>query len=295
MNYITSCPACETQFLITTEHLKAHGGKVQCGNCEQIFNAKNRLTEVSDDIHSAAEYQASIAAQDNSSANIGTVLNEVLGSVPNLDNLESNKKSAEPYIGVIDTKSQTSTVEVYDMDQINAPIVIDDLTTNPKFDKPKTKMNVWLMLFGLLLAILAGLQSLYYWRSNIASDYPQFKPFLTQACVALNCEIALPKNLDLLALDDSDMQENPDHEKVIKFSSLLINNAPYTQAYPNIELTLTNTADEPVLRKLISPNDYLANNTNAAAGLDSREEIRINLNIQVSDLAVAGYRALLVY
>ena len=295
MNYITSCPACETQFLISTEHLKAHRGKVQCGNCEQIFNAKNRLTEVSDDIHSAAEYQARIGMQDNSNSNIGIVLNEVLGAVPNLDNLESNKKSAEPNIDVIDTKSQSSIIEVYDIDQIRAPIIIDDLTTNPKFDRPKTKMNVWLMLFGLLLAILAGLQSLYYWRTNIAADYPQFKPYLSKACAALNCEVALPKILDLLALDDSDMQENPDHEKVIKFSSLLINNAPYTQAYPNIELTLTDTADQPVLRKLINPSDYLASNANAAAGLDSREEIRINLNIQVSDLAVAGYRALLVY
>jgi predicted Zn finger-like uncharacterized protein len=64
MNYITSCPACETQFMLTKEHLKAYRGKVQCGNCEHIFNAKNRLTEISDDIHSAAEYQASLEAQE---------------------------------------------------------------------------------------------------------------------------------------------------------------------------------------------------------------------------------------
>jgi predicted Zn finger-like uncharacterized protein len=300
MNYITSCPACETQFLLSTEQLKAHRGKVQCGHCEQIFNAKNRLTEVSDDIHSPAEYQASIESQTNEAAHgasdkpIKEVLNVVLDAVPNLEDLNSsatNHKSGDPYI----SDNTPEAIGVFDVDQINVPIIIDDLTTNPKFDKPKTKVNYWLMLFGLLLAILAGLQSIYYLRTNIAADYPQFKPYLMQACAALKCEIELPKNLDFFALDDSDMQEDSEHQNVIIFSSLLINNAAYTQAYPNIELTLTDTADQPVLRRVIKPSEYLTSNTNVAAGIASREEMRINLSINVADVAVAGYRVLLVY
>ena len=304
MNYITSCPACETQFLLSTEQLKAHRGKVQCGNCEQIFNAKNRLTEVSDDIHSPAEYQASIEAHDSDSASatdekpISEVLNVALGAVPslnNLDDLETEIKPDNTYVDNSYTKSQADIIEVYDVDQINAPIYIDDLSTNPRFDKPKTKVSVWLLLFGLILAILAGLQSIYYMRTSLAADYPQFKPYLVQACAQLQCEINLPKNLDFFALDDSDMQEDFEHKDVIKFSSLLINNAPYAQTYPNIELTLTDTADQPVLRRLIKPSEYLANSTNAASGIDSREEMRINLSIDVADIAVAGYRVLLVY
>ena len=304
MNYITSCPACETQFLLSTEQLKAHRGKVQCGNCEQIFNAKNRLTEVSDDIHSAAEYQASIEAHDHDSTPaidekpISEVLNVALGAVPNLNNLddlEADKKSSDAYISHTKIEPQADIIKVYDVDQINVPIYIDDLSTNPNFDKQKTKVNYWLVLFGLILAVLAGLQSLYYFRTSIAADYPQFKPYLVLACVQLQCEIELPKNLDFFALDDSDMQEDFEHKDVIKFSSLLINNAPYAQTYPNIELTLTDTADQPVLRRLIKPSEYLASSTNAATGIDSREEMRINLNINVTDIAVAGYRVLLVY
>ena len=186
MNYITSCPACETQFLLTTEQLKAHRGKVQCGNCEQIFNAKNRLTEVSDDIHSPAEYQASIEAHDSDSASaidekpISEVLNVALGAVPslnNLDDLEADKISNDAYIAKANIESQPDIIAVYDVDQINVPIYIDDLSTNPNFDKPKTKVNYWLVLFGLILAVLAGLQSLYYLRTSIAADYPQFKPY----------------------------------------------------------------------------------------------------------------------
>ena len=304
MNYITSCPACETQFLLSTEHLKAHRGKVQCGQCEHIFNAKNRLTEILDDIHNPVEYQASIEAHERDITQaidekpISEVLNVALGAAPNLDNLDNlelDKKSNHAYIGNTNIESQPDIIDVYDVDQINAPIYIDDLTTNPKFDKPKTKVNVWLVLFGLILAILAVLQSVYYLRTSISADYPQFKPYFVLACAALKCEIDLPRNLDFFALDDSDMQEDFERIDVIKFSSLLINNAPYAQAYPNIELTLTDTSDQPVLRKRIKPSEYLASNTNANAGIDSREEMRINLSINVSDMVVAGYRVLLLY
>jgi predicted Zn finger-like uncharacterized protein len=240
MNYITSCPACETQFLLTKEHLKAHRGKVQCGNCEHIFNAKNRLTEISDDIRSPAEYQASIEEQSNDASStteekpISEVLNVVLESVPNLDNLESaNTHIDEIAIEANDTYEAT----------VPVPNVIEDLTVYPKFYKRRAKPNIWLLLFGLMLAILAGLQTIYYQRTKIAAEYPQFKPYLTQACTVLKCEINLPKNLDFFTIDDSDMQEDETHKNVINFSSLLINNASYTQAYPKIELTLTDTSD----------------------------------------------------
>ena len=305
MNYITSCPACETQFLLTTEHLKAHRGKVQCGNCEHIFNAKNRLTEISDDIHSTAEYEASLEEQtkdDNSVATpitdekpLDAVLNNVLGSVPNLQNLESVQDNGDGYFDQSNIETTPEFIEAYDAEPIHAPIEIEDLTTKPNFDKPKTRINIWMVVVGLLLAILAGLQTVYAKRTQIAAEYPQFKPYLQQACAALQCEIPLPNNLDLLTIDDSDMQEDENHQNVIKFTSLLINNANYAQAYPNIELTLTATDDQPVLRKLIKPVEYIKIASNVGSGIAAREEVRINLAINVKDLEVAGYRVLIVY
>ena len=277
---------------------------MQCGHCEHIFNAKNRLTEISDDIHSPSEYQASIEAHDSNVTQavdekpISEVLNVALGAVPNLDDLddlETDKKSNDPYIVNINTASQPDIIEVYDVDQINAPIYIDDLSKNLKFEKPKIKVNVWLILLGLILAILAGLQSVYYLRTSISTDYPQYKPYLVQACAAIKCEIDLPKNLDFFALYDSNMQEDYEHKNVINFSSQLINNAPYAQAYPNIEVTLTDDVDQPVLRRKIKPSEYLTSEINVDAGINSSEELRIKLSINVADIAVAGYRILLLY
>jgi predicted Zn finger-like uncharacterized protein len=309
MNYITACPACETQFLLTKEHLKAHRGKVQCGNCEHIFNAKNRLTEVSDDIQSAAEYNASLSVNEPQfdEKPIDAVLNNVLENVPSLQDLASSPMETSEvvayqqqaiqnaYFDESTSHTPTDIDESYRTEPIHTPIIIEDLTTDARFDKPKLKTNYWLIFFCLLLLLLVGLQSIYAMRTQIAAEHPQFKPLLTQACAVLKCDIPLPKNLDLLSIDDSDMQEDENHESVIKFTSLLINNANYIQAYPNIELTLTSTDDQPVLRRLIHPNEYLKSNSNAAVGIGAREEIRINLAINVKDLAVSGYRVLVVY
>lgn len=314
MKYITSCPQCETQFMLTKEQLKAYKGKVQCGNCEHIFNAKNRLTEVSDDVNSAAEYQANTSEQTNVAGisaavadekPIDAVLSSVLESVPSLQDLASapvepdiSESNQHAFFETSNIKSKLETQETavfYDAEQINTPIQIEDLTTDVRFSKPKLKTNVWLVLLSILFAMLAGLQTIYAKRTQIAAEYPQVKPLLQQACAALQCEIGLPKNVDLLTIDDSDMQEDEDHENVIKFSSLLINNANYVQAYPDIELTLTATDDQPVLRRLIKPTEYLITNTNVDTGLAAREEVRVNLAINVKDLAVAGYRILLVY
>jgi predicted Zn finger-like uncharacterized protein len=148
MNYITSCPACDTQFLLNKEQLKSHRGKVQCGNCEHIFNAKNRLTEISDDITSAAEYQASLEVEaddvieEASEKPIGDVLNNVLESVPNLENLNDSEENQ--YTKPPNTNQHApETIDSFAFNQTLAPITINDLTADPKYQKTKTKLNLW--------------------------------------------------------------------------------------------------------------------------------------------------------
>ena len=281
MNYITSCPECGTQFLLNKEHLKASRGKVQCGHCDHVFNAKNRLTEISDEFTSAAEYQASL---ENTASENQTL--EDLDTAP----LTAAAHSVEEptYIGEFSASA-------VDTSELDTPIVIEDLTTDPKFSRKKFKPSIWLSLLSLFLLALAVLQSVYFMRIKIAAEYPQFKPLLVQGCAYLRCDISLPQNLDLLVIDDSDMQEDENYEGVINFSSSLVNNANYAQTYPNIELTLTNVDDQPVLRRLIKPIEYVRPDAKQSAGIAAHEEIRIKLAIHPSDLAVAGYRVLLLY
>ena len=301
MKYITSCPACETQFLLSTEHLKAYRGKVQCGHCKHIFNAKNRLTEVYENIQGTAQYNTSVNVGKQTSnpiiddKPINEVLDDVLGAVPNLEDLTANSlvssDTSDPFIG---EQTHIDIEENY-TSEAETPIVIEDLTNDPQFQQKKFKLNIGLLSLCLLLITLIFLQTTYHLRSKIASEYPQFKPYLLHACVYLQCTVDLPKNLELFTIDDSDMQESETVQNVINFSSTLINNANYTQTYPNIELALTDTNDQPVLRRQIKPVEYLVPSTSIVAGIAGKTELRIKLAIIVAEANVAGYRVQLTY
>lgn len=258
MKYITSCPNCETQFLIDDELIEAFKGDVQCGNCEHVFNTQDRLTSVPDDITNAEEYQASLESEANQDA---------------------KNDAIDQYINSTD----------------KSPGTADDFDTHFSKAKKPIKHPILLSFFALLLILGAALQTIYHMRVKIAAEYPQFKPLLRQACLQLNCTVGLPKELDSITIGDSDMQENDLYQSVIDFSSSITNTAHYPQAYPSVVLTLTDEDGIVVIRKLIKPEDYLQADKKVEDGIPARGQSSIKLPLYVHETSVAGYRMLLTY
>ena len=46
MTQYTRCPHCDTAFVVTEEQLSIANGKVRCGNCKAIFNAREPEPEL---------------------------------------------------------------------------------------------------------------------------------------------------------------------------------------------------------------------------------------------------------
>lgn len=290
MKYITSCPKCDTHFLINDELIKAHRGKVQCGSCEHIFNAKTRLTEVADEITSAEEYQAIIEETEHNNET-----EEIILSASNPE-LTDTTNSADDFLGEL-SPSENKAIEQSPELVIDTTPIVDDFLNKSKPNKKTSKpySRAILGIFSVLLIFTALFQLLYHSRVKIAAEYPQFKPLLLQACLHLNCSIDLPKNLDLITIGDSDMQEDDNYESVINFTSSLKNSANYAQTYPNIELTLTDFNDQIAIKKLLFPKDYVSADRNIEDGLPANEVVLIHLPLYVQDAEVAGYRMLLHY
>jgi|TARA_B110000208_G_C11801092_1_gene442467 predicted Zn finger-like uncharacterized protein len=288
MSYITSCPQCDTQFLLNDELIAAYGGKVQCGSCEHVFNASDRLTEVDDDVSSADEYKVAIEttpAENTPPVNrLPPVETAPLDTDPDLT---ASKETLIDYIIGQPAATVNPTAE-----KEAAPEAVLNLDGVNK--KPRQHSFLSILISLLLLLVFIGL-SVYFLRGKIASEYPQLKPALERICKKLNCTIDLPKNLGLISIGNSDMQEDDDYQAVINLSSSLQNNATYSQAYPNIELTLTDSDDTPVIKKLIKPKDYLVSKKKLAQGLAPHEIANIKIALRVDEASVASYRILLLY
>jgi len=266
MTNVTNCPNCQTQFIVTDEQLNQYNGTVRCGHCLHVFDATKELVDVNDEDNLATandepeKHTANIKEEEHESSQISE-------EASNIVNKAFMKDSQTSYFEQIDDKMQS-----------------------------KSRLYKWLMrLFAVLLLIGAVAQSIYFWRSDISVYYPKLKPLLTQACEKLGCRIDLPKKIEFIIIDDSDMQEDADHEGLIHFSSTLINQAGFIQTYPNIELTLTDIEDKAKLRRIFTPAEYLPEHTNIGSGLTAGAEIKVQLALTTQGESVAGYRISVSY
>jgi predicted Zn finger-like uncharacterized protein len=270
-NLVTSCPACVVSFYVTPEQLSAHRGEVRCGKCNHVFNALDRLSDLS------ATPQAEM------------VVTEAISQAP-LDQPEEIIGPIAPNIADFSVRSASVAAPAN-------PKVVADVTFKTKLGRPgKRKFPVWLLvLLSLVFALLATAQVAYYMRAQVAAQWPVLKPYLVKTCKFLNCTVELSKQIDLLSIDDSDLKEDAERQGLIHFSSTIINNAAIAQAYPLLELTLTDTYDKPVLRHAFTPHEYLPADTDTSKGLAAGEEVHLKLNITASGEPVAGYRVFVTY
>ena len=303
MPLITSCPECQTQFVVTKEQLKAYEGQVRCGTCNHVFNAKAHLIKPVKPKKSPAKKssvqvvpEAALESASPESMPLEATVSSIEANVAeHAEHIEITVPDHLKDIAQEETTAITSNEDIVQL-AIATPSMVQDLSIDDKFNKrQKGKFSWGLLLLSLLLLLGLLAQLTYFMRTEISANYPQTKPLLALACAQIGCDVPLPKKIDLLTIDDSDMQEHVEYEQVLQFTSTLINHANVPQAYPNIELTLTDTDDEPVLKRTFSAKEYLHNNANVENGIAAKEEVRIKLNMNTSDVAVAGYRVTLAY
>jgi hypothetical protein len=78
-------------------------------------------------------------------------------------------------------------------------------------------------------------------------------------------------------------------------TATLKNRAPFDQEYPHLELTLTDTRDTALLKKVLAPAAYLPAAHAAHAGFAANAEVAVRLPLEISGLPAVGYRLYLFY
>lgn len=213
-------------------------------------------------------------------------ITKVIDPVPNIP--EADRVSASLNIADFSAKPSGSA---------DSPKIVADAASKTKLNRRRTrKISPWIIaVLAVVLALLATAQATYYMRTQIVAQWPILKPHFDKACQFLDCTVELPKQTELLAIDDSDLKEDAERQGLIHLTSTIINNATFAQAYPLLELTLTDTYDKPVLRRAFTPPEYLPAGTDISKGLSAGEEIHVKLALTVSGEAVAGYRVFVTY
>ncbi len=258
MTEITQCPQCGTRFKVTAAQLDAHDGLVRCGHCHDIFDARKNLHD------------------DGPSPQLSLPIE------PHSTETTPPPAPAIPELEVVPTTlaQQVQFVEELTDEVLSAPV----------------RRTSWTgVLIAFLLATMLLAQAAYYFRVEIAARLPGLKPLLEQYCLLLDCTVALPQKADLMVIESSELEADPDHANVITVHALVHNRAAYAQAYPSLELTLTNMQDQPIARRVFRPSDYLKAGQDERLGTAANRDLDIRLRLDTTDLKPSGYRLFIFY
>lgn len=161
---------------------------------------------------------------------------------------------------------------------------------------PSEKPTRWpFVLVALLLVLALAGQVVFHFRSELATTMPSLRPWLTSASQALGSDLPLPRHVELVSIEVSDLQNDPAHGNLLVLNATLRNRAAYGQAYPSLELSLTDTQDAAVARRVFSPTEYLPSKTPANQPFAANSDLTVRLWIEAKDIAAAGYRLYVFY
>lgn len=164
--------------------------------------------------------------------------------------------------------------------------------------EPRSWRSTLLWGFLALLAATAlAAQITYRYRTEIAVLAPNMRAPLERACRALRCEVALPRRPELMSIDSSDLQADSRRENVIILNAVIRNRAPFPQDFPALELTLTDEADRPVVRRVLGPTDYLeaARRAQLGQGIAPGSDVVLRVFLDAGRARATGYRLYLFY
>lgn len=292
---LTRCPHCETTFRVAPEQLKLRQGQVRCGACRGVFSALDSLADevpvligpTAEPVEAPPEpiLETEIEAEAKPEP-----VPEPASSAPPED--DSPPPPAEPggEETALAAATETPATVVVNVEKTPVPAAWEIISAPP----PPRR---WPWIAGLLiLLVLAAGQLLYIFRVELAVLAPELRPALLAACEQLDCTLPRPQRAELIGIESSDLA--PMGEGRLLLTATLKNRAPFDQEYPHLELTLTDTQDTALLKKVLAPAEYLpadhaAHATNA--GFAANAEVAVRLPLEISGLPAVGYRLYLFY
>ena len=164
------------------------------------------------------------------------------------------------------------------------------------FPDPLPAPRRWPWVVGSLIALVAiGLQCALAFRVELAVLWPEGKPALVALCEVAGCEVGLPAKVNLVGIEASDLHPDTAQPGRLMLTATLKNRAPFAQQFPHLELTLTDTADKAVARKVLTPADYLPAKSSVADGMPSSADLALTVGVDARDMTASGYRLYLFY
>jgi predicted Zn finger-like uncharacterized protein len=276
----TRCPGCNTIFRVTPPQLALRDGQVRCGHCHTVFNGLASLVSLAPQLRPKPEPDFDDPALGPPTVTLRD--SQALEPAPDPD---------------VDQRVEPAIVAPLRRDA-SAEDTESEYASRFSWQEKRERRGVPSWIYGMLVPVLVLLfagQALFHFRDAIAAHWPKSKPVLITLCAAAGCQVRALQDVTALSIEASDLQADPAHKGLLILSATIRNRAPFPLAYPYIELTLSDTQEQPVVRRAFAPGEYISGAIDPDSGIAGNAELPVKLFIDASATTQAGYQVYLFY
>ncbi|MBL7000218.1 MAG: zinc-ribbon domain-containing protein [Gammaproteobacteria bacterium] len=216
----TTCPACGSIFRIGAEHLESAKGQVQCGECQQVFNALLTLENYTGDLADSVYKDSPLSHQ---------VINH-----------QSTQPTEQTEMTIPTAQSVTLKQAMYGINYSS-----------------QSPLKPLLWFAGILiLLIVAIIQAVYYQRYKLIA-LPHYQQQILNLCQLMPCDETRFSSLSQIKLLERNIFTHPTRSSALMVSGSFVNEASFSQPIPGLLISLSDTRGKFIAHRLFKPEEYL--------------------------------------
>ena len=237
----TQCPECLTIYKVAVELLAQGRGSARCGHCAATFDVLRTLTE---GLPEEPFEELPLASIDD---------------IPPQLTVPALRPQGQPQTLLFNPDERMRRPA----SQLRPPTPAFARRTASA--QPATRTWPWrLGASALGVGLLAQIG--YAERAPLLDD-ARLRPWLDQACASLGCRLPLRHEPSHFALLSRDIRPHPSVANALIISASVRNDAAFAQAFPDIEIVLSDLDENRIAMRRFHPQEYLGDTRTIAAGM----------------------------
>lgn len=233
----TRCPHCRSIFSVDEQQLSKRHGQVRCGNCRKVFDAIDNLISPSG--------ATAIRPSDS-------VRESMRPRMPSRDQYDSRPaRGSRPLAEAREPREPRYS------------------SRQPERRVERSRAGGDGFSWGTVLFVLAAIsflvlvvQSALVFRNQIVYYFPKTRSVLQQLCSIRGCELGTMRHSEQISLSDARLSLRPDAAPQAGFTQYVLqgrlsNKSDAPSPWPALVLSLTDTNNSTIIRRIIEAKDYL--------------------------------------
>ncbi len=249
---------------------------------QNIPDDELEINQAIDNIFAESEHPRHDDKQEDQDYRVEKEMLAAFGKHIQLDSSSDNIKFEDEAISITDIPASINENRGHSSPKLPEDEIPRRLRDSLAVPEPK-KSSFWKIIAGLVLILLLSLTlliQLALFRSiDIIHYIPQAQPWLEQFCQYAPCRIHARRDIDQIRILERDIRANPEDKKALLITATIINQARFSQGYPDIRVTLSDLTGSVVAQRRFSPADYLGSLNNPFLLMKPGVPVHIHINV----------------